>query len=296
MELTLDYRLDMGAQSQWEIISVSTLAKQHLMYLQESGLFYSGPGYYTTRRGLDSFLIKLTLSGQGMLNYGGQTYSVAPGDFFWIDCREQQDYRTAPDSDHWHVLWLHMWGANTEGYYTLFRQLNQGSPVGHLPETSNLRQIMDMLLQLYSNYSGDLSVDIRSANLLTQLLSGLIETVSATPVAPTLPPAVFDIRTYLQTHYRPSVTLETLSQQFNISKFHLQRSFRRYIGLSPSAYQQKIRLTKAKELLRTTNLSINLVADSVGFESTSAFISAFKKQEGVTPLKYRSGWSSSITP
>lgn len=295
MEQLLDYRLDMEEHSQWEIISASASAKQHLMYLQEAGLFYSGPGYYTTRSGLDSFLIKLTLSGKGSLSYNGQEYTLLPGDFFWIDCRNPQDYRTAPDNGHWHVLWVHFWGANAENYYTLFQQMNQGSPVGKLPENSATTQLLDTLLHLYENHSGELNVDIRCANLLTQLLSGLLEAVSATPVALSLPPAISAVRNYLQSHYSQPVTLETLSQQFNISKFHLQRSFRRYTGLSPSEYQQKIRLTKAKELLRTTTFSINLIADSVGFESASAFISAFKKQEGTTPLKYRAGWSNNGT-
>jgi len=259
------------------------------------GLFYSGPGYYTTRSGLDSFLIKITLSGQGKLTYNEKVYTLEPGDFFWIDCRNPQDYRTSPDTDHWHVLWVHFFGANAQNYYTLFQSLNQASPVGHLPEDSPLRHIPESLLQLCRNHSGELRVEIRCANLLTQLLSGLLEAVSSAPVALTLPPTILAVQEYLQENYRKTVTLDALSQQFNISKFHLQRSFRRYTGLSPSEYQQQLRLTKSKELLRSTNFSINLIADSVGFESASAFISAFKKQEGITPLKYRAGWSNNGT-
>ena len=43
----LDYRIDMEPRSQWEIISVNEAAKQNLLYVQELGLFYSGPAYYT---------------------------------------------------------------------------------------------------------------------------------------------------------------------------------------------------------------------------------------------------------
>ena len=173
--------------------------------------------------------------------------------------------------------------------------MNQDCPVGHLPENTNLRQIFEMLLHLYKTGADELSVDIRSAGLLTQLLTGLLEAVSATPVVSALPSTISAVRAYLQENYRQTITLDTLSQSFNISKFYLQRSFRHYIGLSPCEYQQKLRLNKSKELLRTTGLSVNLIADSVGFESTSAFICAFKKQEGITPLKYRSGWASNVT-
>lgn len=294
MEPLMDYRLDLDEQSRWEIISVSAEAKQHLLYAQEAGLFYAGPGYYTTREGMDSFLIKVSLSGHGILEYESQSYRLNPGDFFWIDCSRHQDYRTAPDSDHWHVLWVHLYGVGAANYYAMFLQLNGGSPVGHLPEESNIPQLMELLLQLYRDNTGELSVDIRGAGLLSQLQSGLLESVMLTQPAPILLPAISAMRAYLAEHYQQQITLDDLSKEFNMSKFHLQRSFCRATGQSPSQYQKKIRITKAKELLQTTNLSIGLIANSVGFESVSYFISAFKAQEGVTPLKYRSAWAHNL--
>ena len=94
-------------------------------------------------------------------------------------------------------------------------------------------------------------------------------------------------------HYADPITLDDLSKRFNLSKFYLQRTFTRCIGLSPQQYRQNIRLTQAKKLLRTTNTPINLIASQVGFETTSSFITAFKKFENTTPLKYRTDWSES---
>lgn len=54
--------------------------------MQELGNFYCGPGYYTTRENLPSYLIKLCLSGEGVLEYGDDIYRVQPGHIFWIDC------------------------------------------------------------------------------------------------------------------------------------------------------------------------------------------------------------------
>lgn len=295
MEQLLDYRLDIAENSQWEIVAASSAAKQHLLYLQEAGLFYAGPAYYTTREGLDSFIVKLCLSGSGILTYGGQQYTLNPGDFFWIDCKQFQDYRTAPDAGHWHVLWMHFYGIHASDYYTLFTQLNGGSPVGHLPEGSQVSQLMERLLQLYKDNPGELGLDIRCANLLNQLLSGLLEAVADIQPEPLLPPVIDAVRAYLTENYQQQITLDDLAQRFNVSKFHLQRSFCRITGRSPNQFQQKIRLMKAKELLQTTNLSVGLIANSVGFESTSYFISAFKAQEGVTPLKYRNTWAHNLS-
>jgi len=294
MKPVLDYRIDMKADSRWDIVSAHSSAKQHLIYLQEAGLFYSGSGYYTTREGLDSYLIKLTLSGSGVLTYDGQSYTLRAGDYFFIDCRRMQDYRTAPDWDHWDVLWIHFSGKQAAEYYELFQKLGGSVPVGHLPENSDCPRLMKLLLELYRNYTGDLHVDIRSASLLTQLLTGILEAVTTPGGTPVLPPTIAAVRDYLAANYRDLITLEDLSRRFNISKFYLQRTFSRYLGISPAEYQQKLRLAKAKELLRTTDLPVSKIAEDVGMKSISYFISAFKKQEGATPLKYRSAWSKHL--
>lgn len=296
MEQTLDYRIDMSERSRWEILSPTGTAKQHLLYLQETGLFYSGQGYYTTREGLDSYLVKLTLSGSGILTYDGRSYTLRPGDFFWIDCSKPQDYRTAPDADHWYVIWIHFNGPNAKDYYELFTQCNDGNPVGHLNGSSNIPQLMEHLTEFYPEKSCGLATDIRCANLLTQLLTGLLDSISPTPQMPALPPSILAVRDHISQNYNQTITLDDLSQRFNISKFYLQRTFRKYTGYSPYAFQQNIRIAKAKELLRTTDLPVNIIAYTVGFESSSAFIAVFKSQEGITPLKYRTVWSDGPKP
>ena len=288
------YRIDMDQRSRWEIISANVSAKQNVMYMQEAGLFYSGPAYYTTRENLDSFLIKLTLAGKGQLTYKEKIHEISVGDFFWIDCKEYQDYRTAEDPGYWHVLWLHFYGANAGNYYALFQQLNQGCPVGHLADIRKAKQIMELLLELYEESSGELTVDLQGANLLTQLLSVFLEAVSV-PYTPKIPVAVSAIRDYLFENYAQSITLDELSQRFSISKFHLLRTFRQHLGLTPNEYLQNIRITKAKELLRTTNLAVSMIANMVGIDSTSYFIAAFKKQEGITPHKYRTAWANDLS-
>jgi len=294
MAQQLAYRIDMEKRSRWEIVSANASAKQNLMYLQEAGMFYSGAGYYTTRANLDSFLIKLTLSGKGNLTYKDKNYEISTGDFFWIDCREYQDYRTAEEPGHWHVLWLHFYGANAANYYALFQQLNQGNPVGHLSDVRKAKQIMELLLELYDESSGELTVDLQGANLLAQLLSVLLESVSV-PHTPKIPPVISAIRDYLFENFAQIITLSSLSERFNISKFHLLRIFRQHLGLTPNEYLQNIRITKAKELLRTTNMPVSLIANSVGIDSPSYFIAAFKKQEGITPHKYRTAWSNDLS-
>ena len=56
-------------------------------------------------------------------------------------------------------------------------------------------------------------------------------------------------------------------------------------------YLTRLRLTRAKELLRATDLPVSEVAYRVGMENTSYFISVFRSREGATPQQYRRRWS-----
>lgn len=87
---------------------------------------YRGEKYFTTREGFDSYLIKITVSGCGILRYEGGEYLVPVGKFYWIDCRKWHDYRTS--GEDWHVLWVHFYGAAAKYYYELFLANNGGKP------------------------------------------------------------------------------------------------------------------------------------------------------------------------
>lgn len=290
MPQQLEYNLDLMPESSWRIISADTASKQNLMYLQEAGKFYCGPSFYTKRKDLDSYLVKLTLSGQGSLTYKDTTYSLERGDVFWIQCNDYQSYKTAEGANEWDMLWVHFYGSFANNYYTLFQQLNQDSPVIHLRNDSAIKNLLSQLLNLYQESTVTIATDIRCNDLLTQLLSIILESAT-NPKAPKIPAVISGIKDYLQEHYQDPITLDTLAEHFNLSKYHMQRLFCKYMSLSPAEYLQKVRITKAKELLRSTDMAVNLVAYHVGIESPSHFITVFKKQEGVTPLKYRTSWS-----
>ena len=249
----LHYNLDMTPESEWKIVSAGAFARDKLLYLQEAGHFISGANYYTVRKELDSYLVKLTLSGAGILEYGGETYRLPAGSFFWIDCRAPQHYYTAPDAGQWDVLWFHFYGATADAYYQAFLSQTQGRAAASLPVDSPVSAQMSALLALAGEDGGGLSRDLDASALMTTILCGLIH--GAAQQRPQPVPAVLQkVRQYLHEQYAQKITLDTLSARYNISKYHLQRSFQRYFGQSPGEYLTRLRLTRAKELLRATDL------------------------------------------
>jgi len=101
---------------------------------------------------------------------------------------------------------------------------------------------------------------------------------------------VEQIAGWIDTHYSEPLTLNKLADISHGSPYHLQRSFKRVKGISPTEYIQRLRLEKATWLLETSELPITEIGSAVGFSSTPYFMTLFKRKMGNTPSGYRNAY------
>jgi AraC-like DNA-binding protein len=87
------------------------------------------------------------------------------------------------------------------------------------------------------------------------------------------------------------VDMAMLARELPMGYSAFRKAFKKLTGESPNQYHLNLRLNKAKELLTTTSLNINEVADQTGFDSVFYFSKLFKKRNGKSPKFYRSGES-----
>lgn len=81
--------------------------------------------------------------------------------------------------------------------------------------------------------------------------------------------------------------LEEIAHTLGVSYSLFRREFRKRCGISPGQYRLELRLTKAKELLLTTNLSVADISTRLHFECIGQFSTFFKKKSGTSPLEFR---------
>lgn len=96
-----------------------------------------------------------------------------------------------------------------------------------------------------------------------------------------------DAISYINEHFQKDLSLEQLAAEANMSPFHFTRVFTKETGITPHQYLIKTRLSAAKYLLKSTEMSIKNIAFSTGFNSETSFCTTFKKWENVTPSQYR---------
>ena len=94
---------------------------------------------------------------------------------------------------------------------------------------------------------------------------------------------------YVKKNYTDSnLSLEIIAGKFDFSPSYLSRYFSNQTGYTLMRYIDMLRMDHAKELLRSTNSGLKEILFQVGYIDESNFIKKFKKNEGVTPMQYRS--------
>ncbi len=83
------------------------------------------------------------------------------------------------------------------------------------------------------------------------------------------------------------LSLQNLSDKFNISAGYLSTLFKKEVGMTLTDYVNQKRIDHAILLLNATNLQIQTVSSSCGFHDINYFTRTFKKLKGMTPKKYR---------
>ena len=99
---------------------------------------------------------------------------------------------------------------------------------------------------------------------------------------------VQSVTEYVSENYS-TATAKAAAEYCNLSYSYFSRSFKRVMNQSFTEYLNYVRITKAEQLLSTTDKSISEIADEVGFSTASYFIEQFKKYKQKSPKQYRLG-------
>ncbi|PZD94446.1 AraC family transcriptional regulator [Paenibacillus sambharensis] len=91
---------------------------------------------------------------------------------------------------------------------------------------------------------------------------------------------------YIQSHFAEDISLESCADLAGTSSYTLSRLFKQVTGVNFIDYVTELRINRAKELLRCTDMKVTEVAEAVGYQQRY-FNRIFKKQSGVTPTQYR---------
>lgn len=268
------------------IATPSLVAKSTYFYIEEVGYFKTRSTYFTERENLNSYLIIFVLSGKGYLEYKGKSYTIYKDQGFFINCMEYQYYK-ADVSDPFEILWVHFNGGTSHGYYQQFSKNN--SPICSFEKNTIVPSIIQQLI--LSHKEMNIRTEPLSSKLIIELLTEFLFTINAPDSSETfLPEYIKKIMKDLDKSLMEKITLDMLAKKYSINKFHLEKEFKKFIGISPNEYIITNRISLGKELLKYSHIPISEISFKIGIDNVSHFINLFKNREGITPLGYRKKW------
>ncbi len=92
---------------------------------------------------------------------------------------------------------------------------------------------------------------------------------------------------FIETNYNESINLDMISQTVFLSPNYFSTFFKENTGYNVSEYLIKVRIEKAKELLKDFKLTVSKISEMVGYEDPNYFNQLFKRLEGIPPGEYR---------
>ena len=99
---------------------------------------------------------------------------------------------------------------------------------------------------------------------------------------------------YINSNISSVITVSELTEILGISQAYLFKLFDKKFGVSTKQYILDVKLSKAKQLLTQTNLTVTHISASVGFSDVLSFSKFFSKNTGLSPLKFRFLYQNNI--
>ncbi len=129
-------------------------------------------------------------------------------------------------------------------------------------------------IESVSNIAAMLTQYILFKNLITEQQNRLIN----------------DAVMYISANLNRNLSIVKICEDLNVSKNVLYRGFRKYKNCTVGEYINLIRVEHAKNLMISTDKSLQLISEESGFTEYSYFCKTFKKVTGITPFKYRKNY------
>lgn len=109
-------------------------------------------------------------------------------------------------------------------------------------------------------------------------------------------PKLQEIVALMEANLEEPIDLDELADYVDLSRRQLERLFQKYLNSTPSRYYLKLRLIRARQLLKQTSMSLIELATVCGFVSTPHFSKCYREQFGVPPSDERAGSEMSRKP
>ncbi len=235
--------------------------------------------------------IYMFLEGDSYYVVEGRKYELTPGDVIII--RKHEMHRVFHMSEkQYSSLVLFVFPEffeenNCKEYEQAFLDYSKDNKINcQTVISSGLQDTIDRLLK-YSNNTKNIDLPVVKSTLIEIL--HIINGVNRFEKPAKTNQSINKIISYLNDNFTSEVSLDSLTEQFFISKYHLCREFKKATGLTLQEYVRRKRLTLASELAHS-GMTLSEAATRAGFTDYTCFYRYYKKRKKTSPSNHKKEW------
>lgn len=255
------------------------------LFLVHCGYQQCKPGYTYDHKIPNEYHLHFVLSGKGSLTVNDTFYNIKKDDLFIIPKDHKVDYE-ADLEDPWEYMWVTFDGDKAVDYlgYIGFRE--DKFVVGSSIPTAYYQPLITKILD-----SNQLTIanEIKRVGYLYEIMSKLIEAQNSTKNAN----LDYSSKTYVEHALQfislnyDKISINDIANYVGINRSYLSTIFKEELNVSPQEFLIDFRLRKAVDLLEQTNMSVQEIANKIGYQNSCSFSKTFKKFYGDSPTDYR---------
>jgi AraC-like DNA-binding protein len=247
----------------------------------ESHLFDWGRG-----RILPEYQVLYVREGRGIFeSAAAKSRKIGPGTVFILFPGVWHRYRPEPATG-WTESWIELDGA----YIDQLRKskvIDPKNPVYRVHSVEAINEIFDAAHFLARSKPPGFAV--RLGLLAVQALTLVRASSPRTRAAPRrIDDLVSQAQAQFAQNFASENSAEATARQLGVGYSYFRREFKRQTGFSPKQYRLEIRHRQAKDLLRTSSLTIKEISERLGYHSPYHLSLEFAKRTGLPPTKWRS--------
>lgn len=231
----------------------------------------------------DHYLIHYVISGKGYYMVNGKTYTISSKEAFIIYPNTEISY-VADKNDPWEYTWVGFNGSDAS-IILKATDFSKENPV--IKKLSFGKEIQNTIMSIYSNRGNEFENAVEMTGQLYTLLAFFMKSAQKESRQNSANIYVQKSIEFITSNYSYPITIEDIASYVGISRSHLFRSFDATLNMSPKEFLTEFRIKQACYLLENSNLSITVIANSIGFDNSLYFSRAFKKSKNLSPKEYR---------
>ena len=253
--------------------------------LSDLNMYYCGKRVKTLNHSYgpevrEHFLIVYIKEGKGTLLSTKQNIRLIPGNILVMFPNEKIHY-VVDEDQAWSISWVGVFGSQIHEFFDKM-EISPEMPV-FTPENKSL--VEDILEKIYNLSFSDLKSDkIKAIGFLYEFFSSVMSEKDIKNGRNYVDDAI----NIIKYNYDKNISVETIAEKIFVNPSYLSRLFKAEKKISIKEYILQKKIERAKMLLERENVSVKLVANSVGFTDSLYFSRIFKKKTGFSPLEYKS--------